>query len=123
MRVYKYKLDPLAPYTTVQMPMGAEVLDFREQPPGSVGSTEGYYIWALVDDTVAHEHRYFTIVPTGYEMPTRFRGAPVSLKYIGASHCLLPAGNFVLHCFEIIEARPPAESYPDDLQVQTARDC
>jgi hypothetical protein len=87
--VYKYKLQSLGDYYTLELPVGAQILKFATQ----------YNIpalWALVDPEAALVKRRFRVAGTGHKISS----AEVDrLTYIGT--CQLREGTLVWHLFEV----------------------
>ena len=83
--IWKYKLD-MAVVTEVEMPEGANVLQFQNQGGAMT-------FWAAVDTEAATEKRTFRVVGTGQPIPdvTGFE-----MRYMGTVQC----GIYVWHIFE-----------------------
>jgi hypothetical protein len=86
--IFKYKLAGLVSQT-IEMPVGAEILDIQVQNGIPC-------IWALCDPYYSLEKRVFELFGTGGEIPYR-----ANRKYIGTYQ--LNNGNLVFHCFELLE--------------------
>ncbi len=85
--VWKYELKA-EDVTTLEMPVGAEILHVHGQGKDSLG------LWARVDPTSERkEQRRFRIAGTGHELPD------YNLSYIGTAHIF--SGALVFHVFEI----------------------
>lgn len=82
MKVFKYSV-PVAGINSVPMPQGAKILRDGEQG-GKM------FVWALVDETRAHENRQLFVCGTGWEMPVG------PFDYLGTVF----VGPFVWHIWE-----------------------
>lgn len=83
-RVYKYVLSPDG--SSVDMPVGAEILTAREQD-------EQICVWAKVDaDFTLTEKRKFLVAGTGHDLPE-----DPNWHYIGTA--MLERGRLVMHVF------------------------
>lgn len=88
--IHKYGLEES---TTLQMPIGAEILSTH-------GQGGDICIWALVDTDHKKEDRNFVVIGTGHPIPD------LALKFIGTA--LLQSGLLVFHVFEVIETEVKA---------------
>lgn len=96
--IWKFKLKPNEAgqlVTTVEMPVGAELLSAREAGDDLV------YVWALVDPNAQVEPRMIATIPTGKEIT----GVPPLKKFLGT---VFPTDNLtaggsglVFHIFEV----------------------
>ena len=82
--IWKYTLEP---DSTIDMPIGAEVLAVDEQR----GEPQ---VWALVDPSANTEKRRFVVYGTGQTMDNN------PGRYIGTLQLL--GGTYVFHVFEIV---------------------
>lgn len=85
MRIWKYELGTNR--TTLEMPVGAQVLDAQLQHGGVV-------LWALVSPDAPKEGREFYVYMTGETIVD----AAEYLKYI--STVQIQGGDFIAHVFE-----------------------
>jgi hypothetical protein len=83
--IWKFTLEP--GHTSVEMPVGARVLD--AQPQGDV-----LQLWALVDPEAPRTWRDFYVVGTGHELPE----TAVEWKHI--STVQFKGGRLIVHVFE-----------------------
>lgn len=83
--VWKYVLEP---FSEIPMPIGAEILQVREQGADIC-------MWALADPEMPREQRTFKVVGTGHNAPQ------MPMKYHGSAH--LEGGSLVWHVFELLK--------------------
>lgn len=89
-RIFKYDI-PVADHFGLILPLGAEILTFQSQ-------RGGFYIWAIIEEGLNDEKRYFRLAGTGHDLTEDF---PKIKKYIGTAQ--LANGGLVFHLFEIWE--------------------
>jgi hypothetical protein len=85
--IYKYGM-PINDIITLQLPIGAKILDVQPQNGNP-------FIWCLVDPNVDTEVRHFEVFGTGHKMST---GMGVNREYIGTFQTM--GGALVFHLFE-----------------------
>lgn len=82
MKIFKYEI-PIEGDFTLQLPKGAKIISFQLQKETPV-------IWAIVNEQLELETRYFEIVGTGFDFISTCR------EYIGS----IQQDIFVWHLFE-----------------------
>jgi len=87
-RIFKYEI-PVADHFELELPVGAEVLTFQSQKGG-------FYIWAIIEEGLDIEKRYFRLAGTGHDLTEDY---PKIKKYIGTAQ--IADGGLVFHLFEI----------------------
>jgi hypothetical protein len=85
MKIFKYKM-PIKENVFMELPMGAQLLDFKEQH-------NGCYLWAMVDPKANMETVHFRILGTGVEFDCE------SMSHVGTLICA--NGYFVWHLFRV----------------------
>lgn len=83
--IYKYELEPINDINAVNLPMDSVILSTNTQG-------NGIFIWAEVESTNLHIDRYFTVIPTGGNIP-------MWSEFIGT--VMLNGGSLVFHVYEI----------------------
>lgn len=86
-QIFKYPVK-VSRTQEIEMPKGAEILSLQTQ-------NNTPYIWALVDEDLPKEYRFFEVFGTGYFLPEENR------NYIGTFQ--IDSGAFVGHCFELLK--------------------
>lgn len=84
-RIFKYEFG--LSDNEIKMPLAAQILKADKQ-------NNNFYIWALVDDTFAHEYKKFKVIGTGHVIEEDLD----NLKYINT----IFDNQFVWHLFEVI---------------------
>ncbi|MBA7688460.1 hypothetical protein ES703_96941 [subsurface metagenome] len=87
-RIFKYGIPPTNHFELV-LPLNAEILTFQSQK-------EGFYIWAIIEEGLNVEKRYFRLAGTGHDLTEDF---PKIKKYIGTAQ--IADGGLVFHLFEL----------------------
>jgi len=88
MKIYKYVLPIEIGKINLDMPGGAKVLSFGQDPNGDV------CVWALVSPGRSNTPKSFWLAMTGKDVPVS-----VETSYLFLGTCVLRDEGVVLHCF------------------------
>ena len=89
-RIFKYDI-PVVDHFGLILPLNAEILTFQSQ-------RESFYIWAIIEEGLNDEKRYFRLAGTGHDLT---EDSPKIKKYIGTAQ--IADGGLVFHLFELNE--------------------
>jgi len=87
MQIWRYEVDPVDDVTELDMPVGANIVHIEVPNDGEPPS-----MWAIVYPTAPYERRYFSLLPSGWDLPP-------NCHYLGT--CVLDGGVNVFHIVKL----------------------